>query len=43
MRGARETEIARHDLIGYMKMAETLAEGVAGVDDPSAILPLLCK
>lgn len=41
VRGAWETEIPRHDLIGYMKSLETLAAGIADsiVANPLSLLP----
>jgi len=41
--GALEREIPRHDLIGYMKMPITLAEGVVCADAPTPIFPKPCN
>lgn len=42
MSGAWETEIPRHDLMGYMKTLETLAVGgVAGSDADDSAAPIV--
>lgn len=37
MKGALETEIPRHDLIGYTKMSETLPPGISVVVAADAV------